>query len=253
MFKFEEFMGRKVLKSSLINDDEVNAFFTTRDLPLKYGEREDLIEQIENNKKLVCEGLNISPKNLVIPQQTHSDNVEVIPFTIHHSPFTFKNIDALITNQPKIALALNFADCVPLIFYNPVKKVIASAHAGWRGTAAQIALKTVKKMKENFGCKPQDIIALIGPSIGKCCFGVKDDVKEKLLETIDKSYYSYVCENNNLDLKLINRFQLLSIGVKKIDVCEYCTSCQNELFFSYRREHGNCARHSAVIMVRGEL
>jgi len=282
MFKQEEFMGRRILKSSLIEDDEVVAFFTTRDLPLKSGERDDLMAEVENNKKIVCEGLGIWLEDLVIPIQTHSDNVGVVKrgkdakrhrcielchceegndeaiqkencSPIHlftYSPF--ENTDALVTNEHQIALALNFADCVPLIFYDPVKKVVASAHAGWKGTVAKIGVKTVQKMVDEFGSKAENIIALIGPAIGKCCFEVKDDVKAKLFGTIDKLQQAEVCDGNNLDLKQINKIQLLANGVKKIDVCEYCTSCQNELFFSYRKENGNCARHSAVIMKRGE-
>lgn len=253
MFKLEEFMSKRILTSSFINDDNVVAFFTTRDLPLKAGERDDLIEEIENNKKLLCKGLNIPLENLFIPVQTHSDNVEIIhsPLTTHHS--LFKNTDALITNQPNIAIALNFADCVPVILYDSVKKVIAITHAGWKGTAAKIAPKTVQKMIDEFQSNPQDIIALIGSSIGKCCFEVKDDVKEKILDSIDKSIHSQVCTNNNIDLKLVNKMQLLAVGVKKIDLSEDCTSCQSELFFSYRKEKGHTARHSAVIMLKGEI
>lgn len=245
MFKVEEFMGKRVLTSSLIDDENVMTFFTTRDLSLKSGEREDLIKEVENNKKLLCEGLNIPLKNLVIPIQTHSDNVEVV----NQIPILYENTDALITNQAGIALALNFADCVPIIFYDPIKKVVATAHAGWRGTVARIGPKTVEKMVTNFSCKPEDIIALIGPAIGKCCFEAGEDVLQKLVESVDGQIEDAISDNH-ADLKLINKIQLLANGVKKIDVCEYCTSCQNELFFSYRKEKGNTARHSAVIILK---
>ncbi len=248
MFRFEEFMGRKVLKSSLLDGLNIDAFFTTRDFALKAGEREDLIDEVEQNKKLVCEGLKIPYENLFIPQQTHSDNVEII----NTSKQDYPNCDGLITNESDITLALNFADCVPLIFYDPIKNVAASAHAGWRGTEAQIGVKTIQKMCETFACAPENIIALIGPSIGKCCFEVKDDVKEKLLKTINKKYHEQVCQKNQIDLKLLNKIQLLAIGVEKIDVCEYCTSCKTELFYSYRKENGHTARHSAVIRVNGK-
>lgn len=246
MFKLEEFMGKRVLKSSLLDEENVVAFFTTRNLPLKYGEREDLIEEIEKNKKLVCKGLNVPEENLIIPKQTHSDNVEIVELI----KTVYENCDGLITNQKNVALGLNFADCVPLVFYDSDKKIIASAHAGWRGTAAKIGVKTVQKMIDEFGCNPENIIALIGPSIGKCCFEVQDDVKAQIIKTIDENFHKEVCDNNKLDLKLINKFQLLSNGVKKIDVCEYCTSCKNELFFSYRKEKGHTARHSSVIMLK---
>lgn len=248
MFKEDKFMGRRVLTSSMIEDDGITAFFTTRDLPLKAGERDDLIEEIESNKKLVCEGLNIPLENLFIPTQTHSENVEVVEL----GKLDYPETDALVTNQKNAAIALNFADCVPVIFYDSVKKVAAIAHAGWRGTALAIVKRTVEKMSKDFSSNPKDIVALIGPCIGKCCFQVKEDVKEKLLETINESERQFVCDKMCVDLKLVNKFQLLDSGVVKIDVSEDCTSCKSELFFSYRKEKGNTARHSAVIMMTDE-
>lgn len=252
MFELEEFMGKRVLTSSFLDDAGVSAFFTTRDLPLKAGERNDLIEEIENNKKLLCKEFGIPLENLIIPIQTHSDNVEIVNGkreTGNGILSPYENTDALVTNQPNIALALNFADCVPIIFYDPVKKVIAAAHAGWRGTVAKIGPKTIGKMVEQFSCRPENIIALIGPAIGQCCFEVKEDVLKQLIESVDNQC-SNAFSKNHADLKLINKFQLLACGVKKIDVCEYCTSCQNELFFSYRKEKGKTARHSAVIIMK---
>jgi YfiH family protein len=303
MFKLEEFIGRRVI-SSLFQDEGIIAFFATRDLPLKAGERDDLLEEVENNKKLVCQELSIPFENLTIPEQTHSDNIGIVKNAEY-----FENTDALITDQPNVALALNFADCVPILFYDSVQKVVAAAHAGWRGTVAKIGPKTVQKMIEEFSCKPSDIIAVIGPAIGKCCFEVKEDVLKQLAESIDiqdavgvetPTYFAIDAEakskpsspaagglvnppyahdssraliapqneqskvgilahhqqisnafsDNHADLKLINKLQLLACGLEKIDVCEYCTSCQNELFFSYRRENGNTARHSAVIFLK---
>lgn len=251
MFKLEEFMGKRVLTSSLIGDENVTAFFTTRDLSLKSGEREDLIEEVERNKKLLCEGLNIPLENLIIPIQTHSENIGVVKSKEgkEKSAHQFTDTDALVTNQRKICLALNFADCVPIIFYDPIKKFIAIAHAGWRGTVAKIGPKTVEKMITNFSCEPKDIIALIGPAIGKCCFEAGEDVLQKLAESVDGQVENAISDNH-ADLKLINKIQLLANGIEKIDLCEDCTSCQNELFFSYRKEKGNTARHSAVIVLK---
>lgn len=265
MFRLNNFMGKRVLKSSLIDDDNVVAFFTTRDLPLKAGEREDMIQQVEDSKKLVCEGFGIPLANLIIPQQTHSDNVKVVkgrqegkkarsPLSLPSCPpdllpSNYENTDALVTNEPNVALGLNFADCVPIIFYDPIKKVVAASHAGWRGTVSKIGPKTVEKMVENFSCNPEDIIALIGPAIGKCCFEAGEEVLNKLRETLHEDF-SEALSDSHADLKLINKLQLLAIGVKKIECCEYCTSCQSELFFSYRKEKGTTARHSAVIMLK---
>lgn len=238
-------MGRRILKSSLLESDDITAFFTTRDLPLKAAERQDLASEVENNKKLLCDGLEISLEKLFIPVQTHSDNIEVIDL----KKTTYPDCDALVTNEPNSAIALNFADCVPIILYDPIKQVVAIAHAGWKGTAKKIAPKTVEKMAKEFGSNPKDIIAAIGPAIGKCCFEAGEDVLKQLAQTIESCPPDAV-SNTHADLKLINKLQLLAVGVEKIDLCEYCTSCQSELFFSYRKEQGKTARHSAVIMLK---
>lgn len=245
MFKLEKFLDKRILKSSMLEELDLVAFFTTRDLPLKSGERNDLTKSVEENKKLLCNALNTPNENLFIPIQTHSDNVEVV----NYSKNTYPDCDALVTDKKKTAIALNFADCTPIILYDSVKKVIAVAHAGWKGTASKIASKTVEKMQRDFSSNPKDIIALIGPAIGKCCFEVGEDVKKKLLETIDPCWHDIVYENKHLDLKLVNKIQLLSSGLEKIDVCDDCTCCRNELFFSYRGEKKYTARHSAVIMM----
>lgn len=246
MFYLTEFMGKRVLKSTLIDDGNVEAFFTTRDLFLKFGEREDLKEQFEENKKIVCDGLNIPDKNLIIPIQTHSDNVRIVKNTNEKE---YNNTDGLVTDKSNIALGLNFADCVPLLFYDEQKHVIASAHAGWKGTVANIGVKTVKKMVETFSCKPENISALIGPSIGKCCFEVGEDVLDKIKNSV-KGKTQNAIKGKYVDLKKINEIQLLDMGLINIDVCGYCTSCSNELFYSYRKEKGHTARHSSVIMLK---
>lgn len=239
-------MGKRALTSSVLDDEAVIAFFTTRELPLKAGERKDLKEKVEKNKKFVAKWLNIPINNLIIPIQTHSDNVEVVDLKKSEYP----DCDALMTNKKNIAIALNFADCVPIIFYEPVSKVIAVAHAGWRGTVAKIAVKTIQKMKTEFNCKAKNIIAAIGPAIDKCCFEVGEDVLEKLLSTIKEEERKFVFDEKNVDLKSVNKFQILASGVTKIDLCEDCTCCNSELFFSYRGENGHTARHSAIIMLK---
>lgn len=257
MFRLEEFMGRRVLRSSLMDYPDIDAFFTTRDLPLKCGERTDLLSVIEANKKLVCKGFEIAEENLLIPHQTHSDNVKVIK-SQSDLTMSLENTDALVTNLKNVALALNFADCVPIILFDSKKKVIGAVHAGWRGTAAKIGVKTFNKMQSEFGSNPKDIIALIGPAIGKCCFEVGDDVAAKIKSSVDNlNADAFASEaklplsgKNNIDLKLINKSQLLAIGIEKIDLCEDCTSCKNELFFSYRKENANTQRHSAVIIMK---
>ena len=212
MFYFDEINGKRVLKSSFLS----NAFFTTRgfnpgDIP-------------ENGGRVIR------------PEQTHSDHVEFVDERLE-----YPDTDGLILTNTNDTIYLRFADCTTLIFYDKKQNIGAVSHAGWRGTAASIGVKTIRKMKSN----PQDIIAVIGPAISICCYEVSEEVRDKLLETVKDSSGLY--ENRNVDLKKINSRQLEEIGVKNIDICPYCTSCNNDLFYSYRKEKGTANRHYAVL------
>jgi len=208
MFCFDFYKGQKVLKSDYID----NAFFTLR------GQSE--------------------PDFGVTPQQTHSDHVEFVDDRTE-----YPDTDGLILTKPGQACYLRFADCTPLIFYNPKTKVGAVSHAGWRGTAQRIGVKTIQKM----GGNPADITAVIGPAIGLCCYEVSEEVRDKLLETVNDT--SGLTVGRNVDLKGINARQLREIGVERIDICPYCTSCNNDLFYSYRRENGTNNRHFAMFFL----
>ncbi len=212
MFYFDNFGEKKILRSDLLQ--EPNAFFTTRD-------------EFD---------LAVLGSRVISPNQTHSSNVEIVDKRIE-----YPNTDGLILTNQNDAVFLRFADCTPLIFYDTKKKIGAVSHAGWRGTAAKIGPKTIEKMESN----PRDIIALIGPAISVCCYEVGEDVKEKLLDTVKSKDGLY--NGMNVDLKLINARQLEEIGVNKIDICPYCTSCNNDFFYSYRKENGTRNRHLAVL------
>ncbi len=176
--------------------------------------------------------------DVIFPVQTHSDNVEFVDDRTE-----YPDTDGLIITKSAQKIRLKFADCTPLIFYNPKTNIGAVSHAGWRGTAQKIGVKTVQKM----GGDPKDTIAIIGPAIGLCCYEVSDDVREKLLTTIQDT--TNLSKNNHVDLKSINARQLQEIGVEKIDICPYCTSCNNDLFYSYRKENGTTQRHFAFLQL----
>ncbi len=180
---------------------------------------------------------SLNKKN-IYPQQTHSDHVEIVEERLE-----YPDTDGLIITKKNTPIALKFADCTPLILYDVKHKIGAISHAGWRGTAQKIGPKTILKMNSN----PKDIIAIIGPAIGLCCYEVSDDVRGKLLETVKDS--TNLIQGKNVDLKQINKRQLEEIGVTKIDVCPYCTSCDNDLFYSYRKENGTSERHYAMLML----
>ena len=221
MFYFDEINGKKVLKSSVL--DGVEHFFTTRG----YGIND------------------LGLKNLVHPTQTHSANVGVAQVGKSDYPDT----DGLILSNFEQVLYLNFADCTPLIFYDYEKKIGAVSHAGWRGTASKIGVKTVEKMAVEFGSKPENIKCAIGPAISMCCYNVGEDVYNQLMNTVKNSNGLYDIRNGEIfvDLKVINKRQLVEIGLKEIDVCPYCTVCNNDLFYSYRKENGTKLRHHAVL------
>lgn len=212
MFYFENFHGTKILKSDLL--EEITAFFSTRELP-------DLTK--------------LGTGRILSPNQTHSDNVEFID-----ERNEYPNTDGLILQNTNDAVYLRFADCTPLIFYDTVQKIAAVSHAGWRGTAQKIGVKTIEKMQSY----PKDIIALIGPAISMCCYEVSEEVRDTLLATVKETEGLFI--NRNVDLKRINAQQLKEIGVRQIDICPYCTSCDNDLFYSYRKENGTDKRHIAV-------
>ncbi|MBQ9245907.1 peptidoglycan editing factor PgeF [bacterium] len=242
MFYFENFYGKKILKSSLLQDKD--CFFTTREFVLTPSNRTDLADECEKNRSFLKEKLHSN--YITTAKQVHGDNIEII----ESNKTFYDNTDAMISNIPNTLLLMNFADCVPIILYDKESKSGAIAHAGWRGTAAKIAYKTVQKMQKELNIKPDSIIALIGPSIGKCCFETGEEVFEQLIEDKqNKELYEEKNEKYFIDLKKINYNQLKEAGVEKIDTCTYCTCCMSDIFFSYRKEKGITARHSAVIKI----
>ncbi|MEE3381256.1 MAG: peptidoglycan editing factor PgeF [Succiniclasticum sp.] len=156
---------------------------------------------------------------------------------------TVAETDALITDLPDVPLLLFYADCTPVLLADPVTGTIGLAHAGWRGTAAQIAKKTVAALKEHFGVRPENLLAAIGPSIGPCCYEVDDGVRDKM-----PGYREFFQDRGNghylLDLWGVNRRQLEEAGVPagQIVVSGVCTEDNHELFCSYRYEKGKTGR-----------
>lgn len=232
MFYFDKIYDKKILKSDFTD----NAFFTTREICICDKSKNRNFE-IENNIKNLEKYLE---RELISPQQTHSANIDIaIPSRIE-----YPNTDSLILTNKTQAIFLNFADCTPIILYDKKQNIGAIAHAGWRGTEAKISQKTALKLINEFNSKPQDITAIIGPAICGNCYEVGEEVYLK--------FYTKIPNNNNLklDLKEINKQQLIQLGIEKIDICPYCTCCDNQYFFSYRKENGTTLRHSAVLKLK---
>ena len=187
----------------------------------------------------------------IVANQTHSANIQTIRTTKelgwNSLDDAIENCDALITNQSNIMLTILTADCVPILLFDPIAKVVAAVHAGWRGTQQEILFKTIKAMQEQFHSKPKHILAGIAPSIGKCCYEVDWNVA-KNFENIKDAY----TQNRNkyqLDLPHINKLQLLKAGLKEANIenSNVCTACEVEAYFSYRKEHGCSGRFMSMI------
>lgn len=242
MFYFDFINNKKVMKSSLIS--KLEHFFTTRESIIKTKE-DDFKELAEQNKNMFCEYFKVN--NLISPSQTHTSNIEIV----NVEQLDYPDTDGLILSAKNQVIYLNFADCVPIIFYDEIKNIGAIAHAGWRGTFGKIGVKTIQKLHDEFGTNIKNIKCAIGPAISFCCFNVGKDVCEKILSTVQNKNGLSEMRNDNIyvDLKGVNKQQLIEIGVKSenIDVCPYCTVCDNDLFFSYRKENATTNRHSAII------
>ncbi len=190
--------------------------------------------------------------NFVVANQTHSDHVQIIDSDISlgwaDRESAIADCDALITNHKNVILTILTADCVPILLYDPIREVVAAIHAGWRGTESQIVIKTIESMVHRFGSKPSDIVAVVAPAIGGCCYEVGEDVAEHFIEYTD-AIEDVGDGKYMLDLPMINRLQLLSVGLTRenIQMSGICTSCSVNEFFSYRREQGCSGRFMSII------
>lgn len=158
--------------------------------------------------------------------------------------------DAILTDRPEVTLYMRYADCVPLLFYDPVKCVVGIAHAGWMGTVRGMAKATIQKMQSQYACKPENILAAIGPSIGVDHYEIGPDVILKVKESFGADEERLLESRNGrvyLDLWMANYIQLQRAGVEKIEVSGVCTACHLEDWFSHRAEKGKTGRFGALI------
>lgn len=213
----------------------------------------------EKSYKALCNALNINYENVVQPVQTHTDRVECIDKVL--STENLQNVDGLITNKKDIALTSKNADCILFLFYDPIKKVISNVHSGWRGTFQKIAEKAVVKMINFYGCKAEDILCFICPSIRKCHFEVSSDVKElcegifeftnRTEEFIEIGEIVDGEQKYNIDTVLINKILLTELGVKEKNIidCNLCSVCNKDNIESVRVNGENAGRGTAIIML----
>jgi len=253
--------------TSLPPYDSLNLTFTSGDRP----------EAVEENHQRLCSALEVPRAALVSPRQVHGATVHRVG-TRDRGRF-IPECDALVTSDRGVALLLRFADCVPILLFDPQQAAIGLAHAGWRGTVAGVAQATVTAMVEDLGSRPSDLIAAIGPAIGPCCYEIGPDVvaavravfgtdtdllgppprpvKGKPVQAARPLHASPRSQSEakhvppvHFDLWGANEMLLRLAGVEQIEVAGICTCCHSDQFFSYRAQNGKTGHHGALLCIR---
>lgn len=245
---------------------EITQFSTTRTGGVSTGNYasfnlspyvDDVPERWFSNLEILKNSLNI--KELVFPFQSHGSEILIVDNEFCQKETAFKNkalnrIDALITNSKELCIAVTTADCVPVMLYDAVGKVIAVAHAGWRGTSARITQKTIQSMCVNFGSRPEDIFALIGPSISAEVYNVGNEVFDVFKSA--NFPVNTIFRNENelmyLDLWRANQWLLEQSGipVHQIQITGMCTFTENDKFFSARKSGIKSGRMMNGMIIR---
>ncbi len=228
--------------------------YATLNLGLKSG---DDPHTVRLNRDLFCQAVGVDYARAATCQQVHGDHIHLVMADdagrgARSHAAAVPASDALITAERGLPLILFYADCVPVLIYDPVRKAVGLSHAGWKGTVAKIGAKTVLAMGEHFGTQPADCLVGIGPSIGPCCYEVDAPVVDTLKASFCDTWQHLVVPRGDkwlLDLWHANRDQLEEIGVPRanIDISGVCTAENTALFYSHRAEHGTTGRHGAII------
>lgn len=219
----------------------------------------DDLRAVLNNQSKLAEWLGVDAEKIILPFQTHGTEVKEITDRFFDLADKEKSeylngVDAIFTRIPEVCIGISTADCVPILFYDPTRQVVAAAHAGWRGTCGRIAEKTINALAETYSCHPSDILVTIGPSISAKVYEVGQEVVDnfesagfdisEIIKTRDKSIY--------LDLWKANQQLLLKAGVaaENIEVAGICTFTEHERFFSARRLGIKSGRLLSGIMLK---
>jgi YfiH family protein len=206
-------------------------------------------EAVDANHRLICEALGFSTEDLVSPHQVHGATVGRVG--AEDRGRVIYDTDALITDVPGVVLMLRFADCAPIWLYDPTRRAVGLAHAGWRGTVAGTAQAAVEAMQSAFGSDPSDILAGLGPAIGPCCYEVGGDVAQEVREAFPGVAAQFLAPRPNekwhLDLWASNRHRLERAGVGQVEVAGICTACHTDEWYSHRAERGKTGRIGALI------
>jgi len=225
--------------------NSLNLGLSTKDSP----------HNVEGNRSILARAFGSRAELLVTVTQVHGSDLLLLDQpNPDFSHFQKLECDGIITNQPEVMIGVCVADCVPVLLLDPVRKVVAALHAGWKGTAEGIVRKGVEAMASVFDSKPGQILAAVGPAIGPCCY----EVDEPVASAFDKEgsdFRAFAKEAGTgkwrLDLIEANRRQLLRAGIEEhnLETTSLCVCCEKDLFFSYRRDKGETGRQMGFIML----
>jgi len=231
--------------------------YGTLNLGLHVG---DEPSHVITNRQRICAALGADMACLVAGQQVHGDQVVTVTAAdagrgAASLADALPGVDALVTGESAVLLSSYYADCVPLLFLDPVRRVVALAHAGWKGTVQNIGAKTVHHMLEEHSCRVENILAAVGPAIGPCCYEVDILVMQAVERCIPDEPLPARSGGPGhwwLDLPAVNYLQLTRAGVRAdhITMANYCTSCRDDLLYSYRKQNGRTGRMASLIMLK---
>ncbi|HHT97618.1 MAG TPA: peptidoglycan editing factor PgeF [Clostridiales bacterium] len=236
--------------------------FSSMNLAFISAGKEDVKESVIKNYELISKSIGIDPHSIVVSKQLHNTNIKKVRLDDMgkglYRETDYDNIDGLITNIPGISLVTIYADCVPIYLIDIKTKAIGLVHSGWKGTVKYISLVAINKMKQEYGTKPKDIIAVIGPSICRDCYEISEDVAKEFKESfIDNKYNikTLIKKQNDkyqCDLWLANKYVLLEAGVSpnNIHVSNACTSCNSNVFHSHRKTNGQRGSLAAFLSIK---
>ena len=226
--------------------------FSSMNISLTRG---DDPEAVKKNRELIAQAIGVEVADFTYTQQTHTTNVKRV--YAKERGQSFPETDGMITDVPGICLVTSYADCVPLYFVDPVKKAIGLSHSGWRGTVGKIGKNTVQLMQENFGSKPEDLLAAVGPSVCMDCYEVSEDVIEQFKEAFEKKYWEdlfYKKENGKYQLNLwkANELIFLESGIlpEHMAITNVCTHCNSKILYSHRTMGNNRGNLCAFLALK---
>lgn len=225
--------------------------FSNFNFSMQVGDREGNIEQ---NREILSSAFHLPLGGFLTVQQVHGDKIAVINGDVPDSQ-CYPGYDGIISNRQGLVIAVKTADCLPIFLVDAKKRVIGAIHAGWRGTAMGIAVRAVDVFVKKFSSSPSDILAVIGPSIGPCCYEVDEKVFNAMAERKeDMDFFKETGQKGKwmLDLTMANTSQLREAGLSPGNIASAmtCTSCNREKFFSHRGDGSNTGRQINFLMLQ---